>query len=223
MSSLSLLALAACGTSWDAEYQARERAEAALECREVTLVKISDVRFRASGCGGVLEVLCSSGHNEPVCLVGRAREEGHVSGLAEAGSGSETTTADAEIEPPSGPDADDEAPPTHGAEIELIEARIRAGLDAHRDDVLACTGRSASVVRVRYALDGSITLTLAGDLEGSPEEGCVRAAIGGVRVSTGHEGTVMHLVRRPSGAAEPAPPAGPTPAPAPPSTTPTGQ
>lgn len=123
-------------------------------------------------------------------------------GLSETSSGAETTTADAEREPPSGPDADDEAPPTHGAEIELIEARIRGGLDAHRDDVLACTGRSASVVRVRYALDGSITLTLAGDLEGSPEEGCVRAAIGGVRVSAGHEGTVMHLVRRPSGAAE---------------------
>jgi hypothetical protein len=216
---LSLPALAACGTSWDAEYQARERAEAALECREVTLVKLSDVRFRASGCGGVLEVLCSSGHNEPVCLVGRAREEGRVSGLSEAGSGGESTL-DAEHEPPSGPDADDEAPPTHAAEIEVIEARIRAGLDAHRDDVLACTGRSASVVRARYALDGSITLTLAGDLEGSPEEGCVRAAIGGVRVGAGHEGTVMHLVRRPSGTAPPAPP---PPAAAPPSTTPTTQ
>jgi hypothetical protein len=52
------------------------------------------------------------------------------------------------------------------------------------------------VVRVRYALDGSVTVALAGDLEGSPEEGCVRAAIGGVRVEPGHEGVVMHLLRR---------------------------
>jgi hypothetical protein len=88
--------------------------------------------------------------------------------------------------------------------------------------VLACTGRSASVVRVRYALDGSITLTLAGDLEGSPEEGCVRAAIGGVRVDAGHEGTVMHLVRRPSGGSASPTSASPTPA-AVPSTTPTTQ
>jgi hypothetical protein len=204
---LSLPTLLACGTTWDAEYQARERAVAALSCREVTLARLSEARFRASGCGGAVEVLCSSGHNEPVCLVGRARAEGRVSELSEAGPSELSQTGsggeiDAEREPASGPDADDEAP-LDG--VDSIEAHIRAGLDAHREDVLACTGRSASVVRVRYALDGSIALTLAGDLEGSPEEGCVRAAIGGVRVVPGHEGTVVHLLRQPTGDPSPAP------------------
>ncbi|MFO0708589.1 MAG: hypothetical protein U0353_02050 [Sandaracinus sp.] len=195
----SAIVLLACG-QWEPETVARDRAIAALDCNEVTLTKITDNRFRASGCGGVVEVLCTAAQNEPVCLVGRAREEGHVSGIADLGSGGEvsddddTTPTDAHDAP-----ADDE--------IAALEARIRAGIDAHRDDVLACTGRSASVVRVRYAVDGAITLTLGGDLEGSPEEGCVRAAIGGVRVSPGHEGTVMHLVRRPAStpAAEPSP------------------
>jgi hypothetical protein len=203
---LSLPTLLACGTTWDAEYQARERAVAALSCREVTLARLSEARFRASGCGGAVEVLCSSGHNEPVCMVGRAGAGGQLSQLSErrpelspTGSGGEI---DAEREPASGPDADDEAP-LDG--VDSIEAHIRAGLDAHREDVLACTGRSASVVRVRYALDGSIALTLAGDLEGSPEEGCVRAAIGGVRVVPGHEGTVVHLLRQPTGDPSPAP------------------
>ncbi|MBN8609211.1 MAG: hypothetical protein J0L92_01405 [Deltaproteobacteria bacterium] len=192
------LVLGACGSSWDPDHQARDQASTALDCSEVSLVKIADNRYRAEGCGGVVEVLCSAGHNEPVCLVGRARSEEHVSGIADLGSGGE----DPEGEGPSGPDADDEhpieasdtSPPSD--EVAAIETTIRGGLDAHRDDVLACTSRSASVVRVRYAFDGSVTITLGGDLEGSPEEGCVRAALGGVRVSGGHEGTVMHLVRR---------------------------
>jgi hypothetical protein len=188
-----VLALGACGSSWDPDHQARDQATTALDCSEVSLVKIADNRYRAEGCGGVVEVLCSAGHNEPVCLVGRARSEEHVSGIADLGSGSE----DPDVDPdPGGEDEGPIAPSSIDEETAAIETTIRGGLDAHRDDVLACTNRSASVVRVRYAFDGSVTITLGGDLEGSPEEGCVRAALGGVRVSGGHEGTVMHLVRR---------------------------
>ncbi len=183
----------ACGGAWEPENQARDRAIAVLDCTEVTVVKIADNRYRASGCGGTVEVLCTAGHNEPVCIVGRAREDLATSGLADQGAGGEDS--DPETEGPSGPEADDEAPADASAEVASIERTIRSGLDAHRDDVLACTSRSASVVRVRYSVDGSIALTLGGDLEGSPEEGCVRAAIGAVRVAPGHEGVVMHLLR----------------------------
>lgn len=163
-------------------------------------MKIGELRYRAEGCGGVVEVLCTAGHNEPVCLVGRARETGRVSGIADLGAGAEAPPEpDARGEDegpiPSAPGGTSE-PSSHDDEVARIETRIRGGLDAHRDDIIACTNRSASVIRVRYAIDGAITLTLGGDLEGSPEEGCVRAAIGGVRVEPGHEGTVMHLVRR---------------------------
>ncbi len=203
-----VVVLGACAT-WDPDNQARDRAMAVLECEEVTMVKLADNHYRGTGCGGRIEILCSSGHLEPVCLAVRPRGDEHVSGIADLGSGGEDAeaergddevarvepaagTPDPEAEGPSGPEADDEQPMA----TEPIEAHIRSGLDARRDDVLACTGRSATVVRVRYALDGSISLTLAGDLEGSPEEGCVRAALGGVRVEGGHEGVVMHLLRR---------------------------
>lgn len=191
--------------SWDPDNQARDRAVAVLDCTEVTMEKLADLRYRATGCGSRVEILCSAGHLEPVCLAVRPRDTEHVSGIADVGSGGETPLAEAgppapDDGEPTGPEAEDEGP-LAGAEpgadpTAEIEARIRGGLDARRDDVLACTNRSATVVRVRYAVDGSIALTLGGDLEGSPEEGCVRAALGGVRVAPGHVGVVMHLVRR---------------------------
>jgi hypothetical protein len=199
--------------SWDPDNQARERAVAVLDCTEVTMEKVADLRYRASGCGGRVEILCSAGHIEPVCLAVRPRDEEHVSGIADVGSGGEVAEVEApEDGAPTGPEAEDEGPlppdgptgdsargpagdPTDSPTAE-VEAQIRRGLDARRDDVLACTNRSATVVRVRYGVDGAVTLTLGGDLEGSPEEGCVRAALGDVRVGQGHAGVVMHLVRR---------------------------
>jgi hypothetical protein len=82
------------------------------------------------------------------------------------------------------------------ADAAAIEVRIRAGLDARREDVLACVGRERVAVRVTYDGEGAVRITLQGALEGSPEEGCVRAALEGVRVpGTGASGAVVHLVR----------------------------
>lgn len=76
-----------------------------------------------------------------------------------------------------------------------VEATIRAGLEARREDVLACVGRDRIGVRVVYEGDGEVTFMLQGDLEDSPEEACVRDALDGVRVAaTGHEGVIIHLV-----------------------------
>ncbi len=182
---LAWAASAAGCASWDAEARAREQAIAALACEAVTVIERSELRFRVEGCGGAVEVLCSSGRNEPVCVVGRARQDERSAGLADVGAGGEEPEGE-----PSRQGSEDEAA--------AIEARIRSGLDARREEILACTGRSASVVRARYDASGAVTLTLAGDLEGSPEEGCVRAALSGVRVSPGHAGLVMHLVRHPA-------------------------
>ena len=76
-----------------------------------------------------------------------------------------------------------------------VEASIRAGLAARRDDVLACVGRERIGVRVAYAGDGEVDFALQGDLADSPEEACVREALDGVRVAaTGEEGVIVHLV-----------------------------
>lgn len=77
------------------------------------------------------------------------------------------------------------------------EAAIRAGLDARRVDVFACTQHDPTVVRVIYAADGTLEIHLAGGLEGSAEEGCVRAALSGVRApESASGGTVLHLIHR---------------------------
>lgn len=82
-----------------------------------------------------------------------------------------------------------EAPPPD------VEANIRGGLEARRDDVLACVGRDRIAVRAAYTGEGVVSLSLQGDLADSPEEACVRDALGGVRVAaTGEEGVIIHLV-----------------------------
>jgi len=76
-----------------------------------------------------------------------------------------------------------------------VEATIRGGLEARRDDVLACVGRARVGVRAAYTGEGVVSLSLQGDLADTPEEACVRDALGGVRVAaTGEEGVIIHLV-----------------------------
>lgn len=76
-----------------------------------------------------------------------------------------------------------------------VERVIRGGLEARREDVLACVGRERIGVRVVYDADGEVTFMLQGELADSPEEACVRDALDGVRVAaTGDEGVIVHLV-----------------------------
>lgn len=168
----AVLFLAAC-SSWDPSVTARQRAIAILDCGEVEMRQTSDNTWHATGCEAEIDVACTAGSLEPVCVqvhTSGGEEEHWAETDADAGTGEDSTRDE-------------------------IEATIRRGLDAHRADVLACTQRTASVVRVAYALDGTVTITLAGDLEGSPEEGCVRSMLEGVRVTRGREGTVLHLLR----------------------------
>jgi hypothetical protein len=206
------LFLGACD-QWDTDTSARDRATAVLDCTSVEMTKVEDNHYRAVGCGRTIEVLCTAAELEPECVAMRPRGEG-PSRLSEVGSGGEeeadTTPAptgddilrqQAAMLEPADPDADDDAPlriPEAPAEPQANESEqtIRRGLDARREDVLACADRNSVVVNVAYAADGSVAITLAGDLRGSPQEGCVRAALQGVRVAEGQAGVVMHLLRR---------------------------
>lgn len=175
----ALLALAGCA-QFDTGSAARRRASELLECDEedVGVTQVGAYRFRGEGCGRSVEVVCTAAALEPTCY-----RQGAV-----ASSGGEAPFEDDEAV-----EADDtraEAPATD------VEARIRAGLDARRDDIVACVGRDRVAVRVAYDAEGAVTIGLQGELEGSPEEGCVRAALSGVRVApTGASGVVVHLVR----------------------------
>ena len=209
------LLLGACD-QWDTDTSARDRANAVLDCTSVEMTKIEDNHYRAVGCGRTIELLCTASELEPECIAMRPRGAG-PSRLAAIGAGGENEPArplptgddilreQAAMLEPADPDADDDAPlripppPTQPEESNAVtasEAQIRRGLDARRDDVLACADRNSVVVNVAYAIDGSVSINLAGDLRGTPQEGCVRAALQGVRVVPGQTGVVMHLLRR---------------------------
>ncbi|MFK7989917.1 MAG: hypothetical protein AB8I08_28110 [Sandaracinaceae bacterium] len=181
-----LLVLLPSCASWDTGTVAHESAASALSCRvdDTEMEQLGAYRYRGRGCGADVIVACSASTLEPVCL----RE-------------SEVITAGdvqvAEHTEPVEPAPDEDAPPPFDDEPNPeVETRIRAGLAARRDDILACTGQPRIGVRAAYAPDGSVAFSLQGALADTPEQGCVENALDGVRVAaTGHAGVVIHLVQ----------------------------
>ena len=174
---LAGLALLAGCAGIDTSARARDRAVEVLACQDVEMTQLEEYRFHASGCGRQADIGCTAGSFEPTCIrVASAGDERPI----------DRSDDDAPIPPP--PSAT--STPTETT----AEGAIRAGLDARRTDVFACTQRDPTVVRVSYTSDGTIDVRLGGGLEGTPEEGCVRAALAGARAPEGASGTVLHLV-----------------------------
>jgi hypothetical protein len=169
------LLLGACG-NFDTGTVATQRAAALLGCDEsqVELTQLGAYRYRGEGCGNTVTIACTASALEPQCLEETAG--GEVAAVEEVGEAPEEAPA----------------PSTDGE----IEAHVRAGLEARRDDVLACVGAERAAVRAAYAPDGSVEFTLQGTLHDSPEERCVADALDGLRVAPDRgSGVVVHLVR----------------------------
>lgn len=164
---------------WEPEARARDQAREWLECDEVALEPVGESAYRATGCGRTLGVACATSTNEPHCT--RVR-------IASAGGD----------EPASPPAPVQGAVATETAVENETEtdSQLRATLDARREDVLACVSRERVVVRATWTAMGEVSWALDGELRGSPEEGCVRAALGALRVDAPNDGTLLHLVRR---------------------------
>ena len=170
----------------DTGSQALRALAESLDCPEarVAMTQVGAYRYRGEGCGRDTTVVCTASRLEPTCL--HEATAGGAVARAEQGDPAEEPATDAS-----------ERPPTVAATPDAtVEAQIRAGLDARREDVLACVGRDRVGVRAGYAPDGSVAFSLQGDLTGSPEEACVADALDGVRVpANGEAGVVIHLVR----------------------------
>lgn len=199
MLALGVTACAGCA-QWDAEARARDRARGWLDCETIELTRYSEHAWRAEGCGQHVDVACTTADNEPECIRVRfpaavvaaetgAETEAEIE--AETETGTETGAGGAET----GVGAEAEGVASAGGEVGAAEAAIRAALDAARGDVLACVSRERAVVRATWDAAGAVSLTLEGDLAGSAEEGCVRAALSHVRAPEGVPGTLLHLVR----------------------------
>ncbi len=170
---LFLLWMLGCA-GWDPEARARDQAREWLDCEEVALESVGESAYRASGCGRTLGVACTTSTNEPYCTRVRIASAGGEESGARAGAESGTGI---------------------GAGVEA-ESLVRALLDARREDVLACASRERVVVRASWSASGDVGWTLEGELAGSPEEGCARAALGPLHVDVTAAGTLLHLVRR---------------------------
>jgi hypothetical protein len=153
----------------DTSARARERAVEVLSCPTVDMTQLEEYRFHAVGCGQTADFACTAGSLEPTCIR-----------VASAGGEHVVPPPPSEVESP--------------VSASSSEAAIRAGLDARRSDIFACTQHDPTIVRVAYTADGAIDVHLGGGLESSPEEGCVRAALAGARAPGGESGTVLHLV-----------------------------
>lgn len=188
---LTPLLLVACG-EWDDQGAARDFAREHMGCFDIEVERTESHRFSVDGCERRIDVVCSEGSLHPICIeVALRGSSGGDDG--EDDPGHEVVDVDPRVD-----EGIDEA---HArADVEPTgptpaEMAIRRGLDARSADILACVDRSTVAVRVNHASDGSLSITLSGDLRSSPEEGCVRAAIGDVRVPGGEPGVVVHLVR----------------------------
>lgn len=222
VAAMGILCAAAAGCeSWDPSIRARERAQETWACETVELTQTEENRWHAVGCGHEGDFACTAGALEPTCIQVRTaggehpRDEEEEALEARAPEGLDESEAalwaraqhedpdldpsadegEAEVVPP--PPSTTAAASTASPASAEAEAAIRAGLDARRVDVFACTQHDPTVVRVIYAADGTLEIHLAGGLEGSAEEGCVRAALSGVRApESASGGTVLHLIHR---------------------------
>ncbi|MEM9191637.1 MAG: DUF4156 domain-containing protein [Myxococcota bacterium] len=87
-----------------------------------------------------------------------------------------------------------EAPHPSAAARDL-ERRIRALLDAHRDDILACIAEERTALRVRVAA-GVMEIRIHGPMGGSPEEACVQSLFApNVFENALADHEVVHVVR----------------------------
>lgn len=199
---LTLLLLASC-ESWDPSIRARQRAVETFSCDTVELQQTEENRWHAVGCGMEGDFACTSGALDPVCIQVRSAGGEHGPNDEEETSPPDTRSlaeqeaalyAEAAHEDPDVDPAADESAAEVPAAPGSAETTIRAGLDAHHADIYACTQHDPTVLRVTYTSDGELEIHLSGGLEGSPEEGCVRAALAGARAPEGESGTVLHLV-----------------------------
>lgn len=196
-----LLVLVGC-ESWDPSIRARQRAAETFACESVQVTQTEENRWHAIGCGHEGDFACTSGALEPTCIQVRtaggehpADEEDETAPEARPFAADEAALyAQAEHEDVDLDPSADESAAEVGDRPSRAETTIRAGLEAHRADIYACTQHDPTVVRVTYTPDGALDVHLAGGMEGTPEEGCVRAALSGARAPEGESGTILHLV-----------------------------
>ncbi|MCU0672148.1 MAG: hypothetical protein MUE69_05075 [Myxococcota bacterium] len=74
------------------------------------------------------------------------------------------------------------------------ERAVREHLDARRNAILACVGTDSAAVTARWSSDGAVSASIDGAT--ANVDGCMRAAVGELRVAAGAAGELLHPVTR---------------------------
>ena len=92
---------------------------------------------------------------------------------------------------PAAPPADDTVPAPETADP---EATVRAAIDARKRAISGCLGAEPGAVVAEWDAEGAVVFSASGAPEDADVQGCVRAAMGTVRVRSGEAGRLMHPV-----------------------------
>jgi len=149
-------------------------------------------RGRAAACGQVGPMGGGPAAAQPYVLVqgGTSGAEtipppppAYVGAAAPAPAAPVQPTAQVTVEAP---------PPT----MDQIEAAVAQWLDQNRAAILGCTRTPAALVEVSWTAAGATSITLGGEMHGSPGEPCVVQALGSVRLHVGGQaGQTRHVVQ----------------------------
>ena len=88
---------------------------------------------------------------------------------------------------------DDQAGPGPAPTASGPEATIRAALDAKARSITTCIG-GPGAIEARWTAAGAVTVSVRGEAANSPVQGCVRSAVGSLRVSAPRAGQLLHAV-----------------------------
>jgi len=135
--------------------------------------------YHVDGCGVVLAYECIHSPRGSFCSTRERRE---------LGAGAPTSQAEIAT-------ARTDAPRTPGDPS--ADAAARDAVRARAASILACVAGETVALEVTWSADGALDASLRGELAGSPEESCVRAAIADLRIAApGAPGRILHAVQR---------------------------
>lgn len=175
------------------ERAALQRAEGEIQCapQDLTVRGLGGSGYLVWGCGRFVTFTCMR-------IPNGSMSGGVMCDPSQIGVLAEAATATQEIAPPPAVPAPVQplptaAPATSAAEI----AAARVTIDGHAAAVMACVADSALALDVIWDSSGGITVSVP-TRAGSVEEGCVVAALAGVRVASATTGGhILHPVVRP--------------------------
>ncbi len=193
-----LLSVGLCGCATHAD-AVRARMATQFSCPEnqVVVEALGSNSYRGTACGSTATYVCTGPAMPNSVDAITCVQETDVVGAnpqTQRSSGGETPSGTgASPAPPPEPAT---PPPEHaGVTSPATDGAIRAALDGRIDILRQCIGPRGAVIEARVGADGLAAVSLRAPMAGTPEETCVQAAVGELRVEASSAGAlVLHPI-----------------------------